>query len=59
MLEHKWYLARQLERDVSLMDAAHAYFTDILAHRRDEDVVVSPPTTTIAIPIVTDWRDLV
>lgn len=59
VLEHKWYLARQLERDVSLMDAAHAYFTDILAHRRDEDVVVSPPTTTIAIPIVTDWRDLV
>ncbi len=59
VLEHKWYLARQRERDVPLMEAARAYVTDILSHRRNEDVVVSPPTTTIAIPIVTDWRDLV
>ena len=59
VLEHKWYLARQRGVDVSLMDAAAAYFADILSHRRDEEVIVSPPTTTIAIPVVKDWRDLV
>lgn len=59
VLEHKWYLARQRGKDVSLMDAAKAYFAEILAHRRDEEVIVSPPTTTIAIPVVKDWRDLV
>ncbi|MEN9740091.1 MAG: hypothetical protein RLZ72_357 [Actinomycetota bacterium] len=59
VLEHKWYLARQRGTDVALMDAAKAYFTDILSHRRDEDVLVNPPTTTIAIPVIKDWRDLV
>lgn len=59
VLEHKWYLARQRGVEVSLMDAATAYFADILSHRRDEEVIVSPPTTTIAIPVIKDWRDLV
>lgn len=59
VLEHKWYLARQRGKDVPLMEAADAYFRDILSHRRDEDVIVGPPTTTIAIPVITDWRDLV
>lgn len=59
ILEHKWYLARQRERDVPLAEAAAAYFSDILRHRRDEEVLVSPPTTTISLPVITDWRDLV
>lgn len=59
VLEHKWYLARQRGKDVPLMEAATAYVSDILSHRRDEDVLVGPPTTTIAIPVVRDWRDLV
>jgi hypothetical protein len=59
VLEHKWYLARQRGKDVPLMEAADAYFRDILSHRRDEDVIVGPPTTTIALPVITDWRDLV
>lgn len=59
VLEHKWYLARQRGKDVPLMEAATAYFSDILSHRRDEDVIVGPPTTTIAIPVIKDWRDLV
>ncbi|MFM6968059.1 MAG: DUF4032 domain-containing protein [Microbacteriaceae bacterium] len=59
VLEHKWYLARQRGTEVTLMDAAQAYFADILSHRRDEEVIVSPPTTTIAIPVIKDWRDLV
>ena len=59
VLEHKWYLARQRGKDVPLMEAADAYFRDILAHRRDEDMIVGPPTTTIALPVIKDWRDLV
>lgn len=59
VLEHKWYLARQRGTEVTLTEAATAYFSDILAHRRDEEVIVAPPTTTIAIPVIKDWRDLV
>ena len=59
ILEHKWYLARQRGKDVPLAEAANAYFTDILSHRRDEEVMVSPPTTTISLPVISDWRDLV
>ena len=59
VLEHKWYLARQRGKDVPLAEAATAYFTDILSHRRDEEVIVSPPTTTISLPVISDWRDLV
>ena len=59
VLEHKWYLARQRGKDVPLSEAATAYFTDILSHRRDEEVIVSPPTTTISLPVISDWRDLV
>ncbi|MEY4312985.1 MAG: hypothetical protein RLZZ319_494 [Actinomycetota bacterium] len=59
VLEHKWYLAKARGSDVSLAEAAELYFADVLQHRRDEEVIVSPPTVTIALPVITDWRDLV
>lgn len=59
ILEHKWYLAKARGQDVSLSDAANLYFSDVLRHRRDEEVIVNPPTVTISLPIIKDWRDLV
>lgn len=59
ILEHKWYLARARGNDVSLTDAASAYYDDVLRHRRDEEVMVNPPTVTISLPVIKDWRDLV
>lgn len=59
VLEHKWYLARARGADVELAEAAKLYFADILQHRRDEEVIVAPPTVTISLPVVDDWRDLV
>lgn len=59
ILEHKWYLARARGHDVSLADAASAYYDGVLRHRRDEEVMVNPPTVTISLPVIKDWRDLV
>ena len=59
VLEHKWYLAKARGADVGLVEAAELYFADVLQHRRDEEVIVAPPTVTIALPVITDWRDLV
>jgi tRNA A-37 threonylcarbamoyl transferase component Bud32 len=59
VLEHKWYLAKARGADVGLAEAAELYFADVLQHRRDEEVIVAPPTVTIALPVITDWRDLV
>jgi hypothetical protein len=59
ILEHKWYLARARGQDVTLKEAAHKYYEDVLRHRRDEEVIVNPPTVTISLPVIKDWRDLV
>ncbi len=59
VLEHKWYLAKARGADVALPEAAALYFADVLQHRRDEEVIVSPPTVTISLPVIKDWRDLV
>jgi len=61
LLEHRWYLSQQEERNIPLAEALTSYIDTILRHRRDEVTVVGPPTGTFTMPIqvVEDWRDKV
>ena len=54
LLEHRWYMSQQQSRDVPLAEAVTAYVQDILRHRRDEATVIGPPTTTGAMPAITE-----
>ena len=64
LLEHRWFMSQQQNRDVPLSEALNSYINDILRHRRDEATVVGPPTGTITMPIEVqagavaddDWR---
>jgi hypothetical protein len=41
ILEHRWYLSEQEQKDVGILDAATSYVTDVLRHAPDERVVSS------------------
>lgn len=69
LLEHRWYRSQNEGRDVPLAEAVSSYVDGVLRHRRDEEMVVGPPTDTMSIitdpgertdtgPGI-DWRDLV
>ena len=68
VLEHRWYMSQQQARDVQLNEAVRDYVDNVLKFRRDEELVINPPTgTTMAIGVIDDeedkpkrsWRDLV
>lgn len=73
VLEHRWYMAQNQSRDVSLTEAVQSYIENVLVHRRDEEAYLAPTTEAITLPeavpsgtiVVTeddeeaDWRDLV
>ncbi len=73
VLEHRWYLSENQNREVSLDEAVNSYVNNVLPHRRDEEALLSPTTSDISLPapvptgtIVVvdddeeaDWRDLV
>jgi hypothetical protein len=65
-------LAEKLNRKVPLEEAVNSYVVNVLAHRRDEEALISPPTETITLPTAIpsgiieveedekgDWRDKV
>jgi hypothetical protein len=61
LLEHRWYMSQDEDRDIPLAEALTSYINDVLRHRRDEATVIEPPTETIAIPVISgadedDWR---
>jgi hypothetical protein len=69
LLEHRWFMSQQEERSVSLPEATTAYINDVLRHRRDERLLINPPTSSMTLPIpvvedgvpaspddVEDWR---
>jgi len=70
VLEHRWFLSEQLQREVTLKEAPASYIHTQLAHRRDEAALLGVPTT-MTLPLVTpqalpsdgddepDWRDRV
>lgn len=63
MLEHRWYLSQNQDRDVPLAEAVGSYIDTVLQHRRDEATVIDPPTGAFTLPIAivdeADWRDRV
>jgi len=71
LLEHRWYQSENEDRDIPLSEALASYIDGILRHRRDEDIVIGPPTASFeAITDLDDddleiggprrdWRDLV
>lgn len=68
VLEHRWYMSENQNRDVSLPEAVADYIDSVLAFRRDEEMVINPATESITtnITIVNgkevpkrSWRDLI
>ncbi len=63
LLEHRWYLAQELNRDIPLAEALGSYIDRVLQYRRDEATVIAPSTEAITLPtdIVDgdDWRSKV
>jgi hypothetical protein len=73
VLEHRWYLSEEAKEDVPLSRAVDSYVKNILAHRRDEEALITPGTGSITLPNPVpsgviqveeddedaDWRDLV
>jgi hypothetical protein len=61
MLDHRWFMSQNENRDVPLAEAVSSYINEVLRHRRDEATVIGPPTDTISIPVISedeasDWR---
>jgi len=62
LLDHRWYLSQEQQRNVPLAEALTSYIENVLRHRRDEVTVVGPPTAAITLPIAViddgeeDWR---
>jgi hypothetical protein len=60
LLDHRWYISQNENRDVPLAEAVTSYVDNVLRHRRDEATVIEPPTGTITMPIAVidedDWR---
>ena len=63
MLDHRWYLSQNENRDVPLAEAVDSYIDTVLRHRRDEATIINPPTGAFTMPIAlvdeTDWRSKV
>ncbi|GAA4672995.1 DUF4032 domain-containing protein [Frondihabitans cladoniiphilus] len=67
LLEHRWYQSQAEARDVPLAEALTSYINDVLRHRRDEQLLIAPPTESITLPVgvvdaeadADDWRSKV
>ena len=57
LLEHRWFMSQQQERDVPLAKALSSYINDVLRHMRDEATVIDPPTGAYTLPIATHDDD--
>ncbi|HLT84121.1 MAG TPA: DUF4032 domain-containing protein [Phototrophicaceae bacterium] len=45
VLEHRWFISQQQERDVPLPEAVQSYIDNVLRHRPDERAVLDPGDT--------------
>ncbi|KQQ25848.1 DUF4032 domain-containing protein [Frondihabitans sp. Leaf304] len=67
LLEHRWYQSQAENRDVPIAEALTSYINEVLRHRRDEQMVIAPPTGAITLPVAIqadededeDWRSKV
>lgn len=51
LLDHRWYLSQNANRNVPLAEALNSYIDDVLRHRRDEVTVVGPVTGAFTAPM--------
>ncbi len=56
VLEHRWYMSENANRDIPLNEAVRDYIETVLVNRRDEEVILNPPTEAIGLPDMI-WRD--
>jgi hypothetical protein len=47
VLEHRWYMSEREKRDVTLEEAVRNYIETVLVNRRDEELLINPPTGAI------------
>ncbi|MBK4348233.1 DUF4032 domain-containing protein [Lacisediminihabitans changchengi] len=64
LLDHRWYLSQNENRDVPLAEAVTSYVDSVLRHRRDEATIIDPLTSAITLPTQVvddegDWRSKV
>ncbi|MGL4340219.1 MAG: DUF4032 domain-containing protein [Rhodoglobus sp.] len=63
LLDHRWYLSQNQNRDIPLAEAVSSYIDTVLRYRRDEATMIDPPTGTLTVPVPTadedDWRSKV
>lgn len=63
LLDHRWFLSQNENRDVPLAEAVSSYVENVLRYRRDEATMIDPPTGTFTLPVEVvgeaDWRDKV
>ena len=59
VLEHRWFMSQEQSRDVPLNEAVRDYIENVLQYRRDEEIVINPPTGTFtaAVDIIRDEDD--
>jgi hypothetical protein len=43
ILDHRWFISQQAQRDIPLPEAAKSYVENVLRHRPDEDAVLGLP----------------
>jgi hypothetical protein len=40
ILDHRWFISQQAQRDIPMPEAAESYVENVLRHRPDEDAVL-------------------
>ncbi len=55
VLEHRWYMSEQQQRDVPTVEAAASYAATVLPARADEETVFEDPTPSEALDPIT-WE---
>jgi hypothetical protein len=51
LLDHRWLLSQNQDRDVPLAEAVSSYVETVLRFRRDEVTMINPPTEGLTLPI--------
>ena len=51
LLDHRWYMSQDQDRDVPLAEAVSSYVENVLRHRRDEATMIDPVTGAITVPV--------
>jgi hypothetical protein len=51
LLDHRWFMSQDQNRDVPLAEAVTSYVENVLRHRRDEATMIDPMTGAVTVPV--------